>query len=132
MPSLSSSLLGLVMVKNNLALAGVALSGFSQSAASGEMTASVEGDTQCITTFLRSNGYDDFQVTAGIPVVWTIVAEEGNLNGCNNELVLSAFDQQVRLKAGENVITFTPEEPGEYPYRCWMGMLRNTITVTEP
>ena len=135
MLSLSASLLvliGLVMVQNNLALAGVALPDFSRNAASGGMTASVEGDAQYITTYLRSNGYDDFRLTAGIPVVWTIVAEERNLNGCNNELVLPAFNQQVRLKAGENVITFTPEEPGEYPYSCWMGMLRSTITVTAP
>ena len=63
------------------------------------------------------------------PVVWTIEADAAALNGCNNELVLPAFDRQVRLTEGRNTITFTPEEPGEYLYSCWMGMLRNTITV---
>lgn len=68
-------------------------------------------------------------VAADIPVVWIIEADAAALNGCNNELVLPAFDRQVRLTEGRNTITFTPEEPGEYLYSCWMGMLRNTITV---
>ena len=62
-------------------------------------------------------------------MVWTITASEDSLNGCNNEIVLPAFDQQIKLKAGENTIRFTPESAGSYPYSCWMGMLRNTITV---
>ncbi len=31
----------------------------------------------------------------GVPVVWTLVVEEGTLNSCNNEVVLPAFDQLV-------------------------------------
>ena len=89
----------------------------------------VDGDAQYVTTKLRANGYDDLQVVAGIPVVWTIEADAAALNGCNNELVLPAFDRQVRLTEGRNTITFTPEEPGEYLYSCWMGILRNTIIV---
>ena len=54
-----------------------------------------------------------------------------NLNGCNNEIVLSAFNQQVKLTVGEVVIEFTPTEEGTYTYSCWMGMLKNTITVVE-
>lgn len=124
-------LFGLFMVQNNLALTGFSLPALSGTAASASITATVEGDTQVLTTYLRANGYDDIQVVAGIPVVWTMIAEEQNLNGCNSEIVLPAFDQQVRLTAGENIITFTPEEAGSYSYSCWMGMLRNTITVTE-
>lgn len=124
-------LLGLFMVQNNLALSGVSFPCMSMSQASETVAASVEGDTQYITTHLRANGYEDIQVTAGIPVVWTIIAEEEDLNGCNNELVIPAFDQQIKLTEGSNVISFTPEEAGTYSYSCWMGMLRNTITVTD-
>ena len=121
-------LLGLFTVQNNLALAGILLPG---AASGGEttVTAAQEGGVQYVTTSLRSNGFDDIQVAQGIPVVWTIVADEESLNGCNNEIVLPAFDQQIKLEAGENTIRFTPETPGSYPYSCWMGMLRNTITV---
>lgn len=60
-----------------------------------------------------------------------VIAEAGSLNGCNNEIVLPTFGEQIKLTEGENRITFTPEETGEFPYSCWMGMLRNTIVVTE-
>lgn len=88
-----------------------------------------EDGTQYVTTVLRSNGFDDIQVVEGIPVVWTIMADEKSLNGCNNEIVIPAFEQQIKLEAGKNTIRFTPESRGSYSYSCWMGMLRNTITV---
>ena len=123
-------LMGLFTVQNNLALAGVLLPGTGNS---GNMlvTAAVEGGTQYVATTLHANGFDDIQVVAGIPVVWTIVADEASLNGCNNEIVIPAFGQQVKLEAGTTTITFTPEHTGSYPYSCWMGMLRNTITVID-
>lgn len=124
-------LFGLFMVQNNLALTGLSLPSLRGmgTSASASVTAAVEGDTQVLTTRLRANGYDDITVVGGIPVVWTIIADEGSLNGCNSEIVLPAFGQQVKLSEGENVITFTPEAEGTYSYSCWMGMLRNTITV---
>lgn len=124
-------LMGLFTVQNNLALAGLALPGTTGSGG-GPVMAVVDGGTQYVTTTLRANGYDDIQVVAGIPVVWTILADGETLNGCNNEIVLPVFDQHVKLAEGANTITFTPEEPGEYLYSCWMGMLRNTITAVEP
>lgn len=125
-------LFGVFMVQNNLVLTGLTLPTLSGTASSASVAAAVKGDVQVLTTRLRANGYDDIEVTAGIPVEWTIIADAESLNGCNNEIVLPMFDQQVRLTEGENLITFTPEEAGTYPYSCWMGMLRNTITVTEP
>ncbi|MCD7770069.1 MAG: sulfite exporter TauE/SafE family protein, partial [Oscillospiraceae bacterium] len=122
-------LMGVFTVQNNLVLTGFTLPGTS-SGSGDVIEAVVDGDTQYVTTTLHANGYDDIQVVAGIPVVWTIEVEESALNGCNKEIILSAFDQQVTLSAGEVTITFTPEEQGTYTYSCWMGMLKNTITVT--
>ena len=31
----------------------------------------------------------------------------------------------------DNIIEFIPEKAGQYTYSCWMGTLRNTITVLE-
>lgn len=122
-------LLGLVMVVNNLALAGLSL----PTAGSGgeRITATVRDGTQYVTTRLHPNGYDDIEVRAGVPVLWTIEVTEDDLNGCNKELVLPEFDRQIALTVGENQITFLPETPGTYTYTCWMGMLKNTITVTD-
>ena len=124
-------LMGLFTVQNNLALSGAVLPWMGGGSAGETIVATVEGDTQYVTTTLHVNGFDDIQVSAGIPVVWTITVEEETLNGCNNEIVLPAFNQQVKLEAGTTTITFTPEEPGVYPYTCWMGMLQNTITVVQ-
>lgn len=124
-------LMGLFTVQNNLALTGVMLPGTGSGSGNAPVAAAVDGGAQYVTTTLRANGFDDIQVVAGIPVVWTIVADEESLNGCNHEIVLPAFGQQVKLTEGSNTIAFTPGEPGEYLYSCWMGMLRSTITVVE-
>ncbi|MGN0977051.1 MAG: sulfite exporter TauE/SafE family protein [Faecousia sp.] len=124
-------LIGLSTVQNNLALTGIPLPWAKSAGETGQITATIDGGVQYVTTTLRANGYDDIRVTANIPVVWTILAEEDALNGCNNEIVLPAFDQQIRLEPGATTITFIPEEPGVYTYTCWMGMLKNTITVEE-
>ena len=124
-------LMGLFTVQKNLALAGVMLPGTGSGSGNAPVAAAVDGGAQYVTTTLRANGFDDIQVVAGIPVVWTIVADEEILNGCNHEIVLPAFGQQVKLTEGTNTIAFTPGEPGEFLYSCWMGMLRSTITVVE-
>ena len=124
-------LMGLSTMQNNLALTGVTLPWATVSSEGTAIVATVEGGTQYVTTTLRPNGYDNFQVAAGIPVVWNILVDEESLNGCNNEIVLPEFGQQVKLEVGTTTINFIPEEPGVYPYTCWMGMLKNTITVVE-
>lgn len=123
-------LMGLFTLQNNLALAGILLP-VADSGENGKAVSVVEDGTQYVTTVLRSNGYEDIQVVEGIPVVWTIIADEDSLNGCNNEIVLPAFGQQVKLETGKTTICFTPEATGSYPYSCWMGMLRSTITVVD-
>lgn len=123
-------IMGVYTMQNNLVLTGF----MNQAASSNSenmVVSTLEGDVQYITTTLHSNGYDDIQVTVGIPVVWTIEANEDSLNGCNNQIVLSAFNQQVTLSEGETIIEFTPEQTGTYTYSCWMGMLKNTITVVD-
>lgn len=119
-------LMGLYTMQNNLTLAGVTMPG---NGGEGPVLSTVENGVQYVSTTLHSGSYDDIQVVAGIPVVWTISADESALNGCNNELVIPAFDQQVKLQEGTTTIEFTPRELGSFSYSCWMGMLRNTITV---
>ncbi|MGN0521677.1 MAG: sulfite exporter TauE/SafE family protein [Eubacterium sp.] len=121
--------LGIYMLQNNLALTGIALPSSVKNESSTAITAMVDGDKQYVTTSLHSNGFDDITVKANVPVVWTIVADEKSLNGCNNEIVLPQYNQQIKLHEGENVIEFTPTEKGTFTYTCWMGMLKNTITV---
>jgi len=88
-----------------------------------------DGSVQVLSTTLHVNGFDDIVVEAGIPVVWTITADASSLNGCNNAIVIPEYSQQITLQEEENVIEFTPTRTGTFTYTCWMGMLKNTITV---
>ncbi len=122
--------IGIFMIQNNLVLTGFSVS-WPSTSTDKTIVSIIDKDVQYVTTTLHANGYDDIQVTAGLPVVWAIKVDEKNLNGCNNKIVLPAFNQQATLTAGEVVVEFTPEKEGTYTYSCWMGMLKNTITVVE-
>jgi sulfite exporter TauE/SafE/copper chaperone CopZ len=136
-------ILGVSMLNN-----GVSLSGFSmqsllggQSVASeqsgesnaqtNESEAKVTDGVQNVTTSLASGQYEPIKVKAGVPVKWTITAEQGTINGCNGTMVIPEYGIQKTLQTGDNVIEFTPTESGTFTYSCWMGMIRSTITVTK-
>ena len=75
------------------------------------------------------NGYDSITVKAGIPVRWNLKVPEGVLTGCNNAIVIPEYGIEKTLQAGDNIIEFTPEEPGTVQFTCWMGMIRSEINV---
>lgn len=122
--------LGIGMLNNGLALSGVVVP--SVQAGNGSVnTAMVEGEYQKITTPLEFGTYPQIKVKAGIPVKWTIKAEGGRLNGCNNEIIIPEYGISAKLVEGENIIEFTPDKAGQYGYSCWMGMIRSSIIVEE-
>jgi len=126
--------LGLVMANRGLALSGFSLPTVpfgSSSSTQGSSVATVKDGVQIVTTKLSSGRYEPITVQKGIPVKWTIQASKGDINGCNNEIVIPKFNKSQKLKAGENVIEFTPTETGTFAYSCWMGMIRSKITVVD-
>ncbi len=111
---------------------GLTQSGLSPVLAADQLpsvTAQVQEDVQLVTTQMKSNTYDPITVKAGIPVKWTITADEDSLNGCNNPVTIPKYDVQKELVPGDNVIEFTPTEEGDVVYTCWMGMIRGVIHV---
>lgn len=86
-------------------------------------------DIQYIKSTMTSGGYPSITVKAGIPVEWTIHANKGSINGCNNVMELTDFGLEVQLKEGDNLIRFTPDKTGKIQYSCWMGMTYGLITV---
>ena len=92
-------------------------------------TAKMENGIQVVESTLTSWSYADIRVTAGIPVKWTIYAEEDEINGCNNRMICRDFGIEKNVQSGENIIEFTPETSGTYSYSCWMGMIHGTIIV---
>ena len=85
---------------------------------------------QVVESTLQSRTYPDIEVKAGTEVQWVIYADASVLTVCNRVMYIDEFDIQYTLTAGENIITFTPQETGTYRYTCWMGMITGTITVT--
>lgn len=127
--------LGITMFGNGASLSGLSIQSMigEQSVAgeaSSESISKVVDGVQHVNTTLASGQYEPIKVKAGIPVKWTITAEEGTINGCNGEIVIPEYGIQKALQTGDNVIEFTPTESGTFTYSCWMGMIRSTITVT--
>ena len=60
---------------------------------------------------------------------WNIQAEAGDINGCNNRIIVPEYNIEKKLEPGDNIIEFTPTESGTIPFSCWMGMIRSEIYV---
>jgi plastocyanin domain-containing protein len=84
---------------------------------------------QIVNSTLLPGRYPAIVVQQNIPVRWTINASQGSINGCNYFFIIREYGIEHTFKAGENVIEFLPEKTGRFPYSCWMGMIRSSITV---
>ncbi len=126
--------LGIFMFNNGIGLSGITLPSLPVLTASSKQAANVatiEDGVQVITSGITSGSYEPIVVQKGIPVKWTIQAETGEINGCNNSIVVKKYNLQMDLQVGDNVIEFTPTESGTVPFSCWMGMIRSKITVVD-
>jgi hypothetical protein len=129
-------ILGLIMGNHGFLLAGISVSDallsplkISRTQNNKAQRAVIEDGYQTVTTKLESGRYQPLILSAGVPVKWTIVAEKGSLNGCNNEIIIPDYQLQQKLSLGENVIEFTPTTAGTITYSCWMGMISSRIIV---
>ena len=83
---------GLFTLNNNLVLSGISLPNVSSNDTTDMAQAVVDNNVQYITTELQPGSYEKIKVKKQIPVKWTIIAGEGSLNGCNNEIIISEYD----------------------------------------
>jgi plastocyanin domain-containing protein len=90
----------------------------------------IENGVQIVNSTLSGGRYPAITVQAGIPVRWIIDAPQGSINGCNNRMIIREYGIEHRFRTGENIVEFTPARTGKFPYSCWMGMIRSSITVT--
>jgi sulfite exporter TauE/SafE len=125
--------LGLSMFSNGWSLSGLpspaALMAGPETVQAEAAPIVVENGVQIVNSTLRPGGYPAITVREGLPVRWTIDAPKGSINGCNNRIIIPAYNIEHQFRTGENLIEFTPEETGRFPYSCWMGMIRGSITV---
>jgi sulfite exporter TauE/SafE len=123
-------ILGIIMINRGLVLSGVnaiALPQFGNATIAGE--ARIQDGIQIITSQAKSDAFPEITVTRDIPVKWTLQMATEDLNTCNNEIIIPAYDIKQKLYAGDNVIEFIPKESGTIPYSCWMGMIKSKIHV---
>jgi uncharacterized protein len=86
---------------------------------------------QVINMDMDTKGYhpNSFVTKKGVPVKWNINVTE--LIPCNNEIILSGYNIDEKLKSGMNIIEFTPDKDGTFQFTCGMGMLHGNFIVTE-
>jgi uncharacterized protein len=128
-------ILGLIMLNRGLTLAG---SNYSYDAIKSKMVGSsgaslvetVDG-FQEVDMSMDTQGYhpNSFVIKNNVPVKWNINVTE--LIPCNNEIIMNAYNIDIKLKQGLNVIEFTPSGDGIITFSCGMGMLHGSFLVTE-
>lgn len=95
--------------------------------------AKAQGDIQEINSVFTVQ--DDIQpntftVKAGEPVRYTVRSEEDGLGCMSNIKIPGLYEEAQFLLAGQDVIMeFTPQEKGQYPITCDMGMQRGLLIV---
>ncbi len=103
---------------------------YAASAPTGNV-AVIENGVQVVSIDLKPNSFAPIVVQKGIPVKFIINAKAENLNGCNDAVLIPAYNVEKGLAPGENVIEFTPDKTGTIPYSCWMGMIGSSIEVVD-
>ncbi len=75
-------------------------------------------------------GYDPdvIVVKRGKPVRLLFNRQEAAM--CSEMVIFDKIDKSAKLPEGETVaVEFTPEQKGEIPFQCQMGMLRGKVVV---
>lgn len=94
----------------------------------GVQVAEVAGVQQVPITVKGGYDPDVIVVNQGKPVRLLFNRQESSL--CSEMVVFDKIDKSAKLPEGETVaIEFTPEEAGEIPFQCQMGMLRGKVVV---
>ena len=119
----------LVAAGNGATLLGVNVSLPAQRGSDEVVAATGADGIQRATVEVDYGTYQDVRLKAGVPAELTFHVPEDKLIGCNSSLAIPAFGIQSDLATGDTVVSFTPNQAGAYPYACWMGMIKATITV---
>ncbi len=96
------------------------------------VAATVAGGVQEVRVLVKG-GYtpDTIVVQAGKPVRLQFYRDE--TADCSERVVFEKFKIDEMLPAFQTTtVEFTPAEPGEYPFRCGMNMLKGLLVVEPP
>ncbi len=121
--------IGINMISNGATLVGVTPQNQAITEPSDKETTAEDSSVQQVESTVDYSYYEPITVKAGEPVEWTIKVPAGKLTGCNSQIIVPEYGLQIPLKEGDNVVTFTPDKAGVYPFSCWMGMVQSQIIV---
>lgn len=94
----------------------------------GVQVAEVAGVQQVPITVKGGYDPDVIVVRQGRPVRLLFTRQESSL--CSEMVIFDKIGQSAKLPEGETIaVEFTPQESGEIPFQCQMGMLRGKIIV---
>lgn len=120
---------GLGAASNGVTLLGINVSIPAQHDSDEVVTSTDADGVQRATIEVDYGSYQGVRLKADVPAEFTFHVPEGKLIGCNSSLAVPAFGIHADLATGDTVVSFTPDQAGTYPYACWMGMIKATITV---
>ena len=122
---------GLAAAESGLALLGVGTLPTAQQTGSAAVAAVGADGVQRATVEVDYGSYQDVRLVAGIPAELTFHVPQGRLIGCNSSLTIPAAGVTADLAEGDTTVSLAPLTTGTYPYSCWMGMIKATITVVD-
>ena len=129
-------LLALFNISNGYTLTGwqlgSALSAEKESVAqAADPNVTMENGVQIVKMKELSGGYspNKFTIKKDIPVRWVIDATAPY--SCASSLMIPKLNIRKNLKAGENIIEFTPNEAGRLVFSCSMGMYTGVFNVMD-
>jgi uncharacterized protein len=129
-------LLALFNISNGYTLTGWQLgSALSAEKVSNTETAdpnvTLENGVQIVKMTEASRGYspNKFTIKKDIPVKWVINATDPY--SCASSIMIPKLNIRKNLKAGENIIEFTPNETGRLVFSCSMGMYTGAFNVVD-
>ncbi len=88
-----------------------------------------KGEQQVVEMHVNNSGFvpSVLRIKKGVPVRWVVKGDQ--LSGCTNKIIVPSLKISKPLKAGDNIIEFTPTAVGTISFSCWMGMVQGKFIV---
>jgi sulfite exporter TauE/SafE/plastocyanin domain-containing protein/copper chaperone CopZ len=95
-----------------------------------ETKATLKDGKQYIDFYATGQGYEPFvaYIVKDVPVELNIHGTD--LDSCNERIYIPSLNQEIPLKEGDNIISFTPGDR-DISFSCWMGMKSARIRVVD-
>lgn len=121
-------------LNNGYTLASLSIGGFGGGSTTNtkivkDPNVTLENGVQVVRMVEGNNGYspNKFSIKKGVPVKWIIDAQAPY--SCASSIVVPQLNIKKSLRAGENIIEFTPDKTGKLPFSCSMGMYTGAFNV---